>query len=95
MFPLSCACVRVHTSRETSAYKRTWSAHKCSFQKCVLHIYFIYVVPNTDESWKSVAQKKFYVRTNFEKLEGTLEMSRFSYGDAIQICDYNITNKIK
>jgi len=30
-------CVRVHahahTGRETCAHKKTWSAHKCSFQK--------------------------------------------------------------
>src|SRR6218665_2323415 len=38
MFPLSCARVRMHTSREMSTHNKTWSAHKCSFQKCVLHI---------------------------------------------------------
>jgi len=30
LFPLSCA--RVHTSRETSAHKKTWSAHKFFFK---------------------------------------------------------------
>src|SRR6218665_3359208 len=35
MFPLSCA--RAHTSCETSAHKKTWSAHNCPFLKC-LHI---------------------------------------------------------
>jgi len=40
MFPLTCACVRVHTSRETYAHKKTWSAHKHSFQKCFC-TYFI------------------------------------------------------
>jgi len=28
-----------HTGCETSAHKKTWSAHKCSLQKCVLHIF--------------------------------------------------------
>jgi len=29
-------CVCVHTGHETSAHKKTWSAHKCSFlpKKC-------------------------------------------------------------
>src|SRR6218665_3199906 len=35
MFPLSCARVLEHTGLETSAHKKTWSAHKCSFKKCV------------------------------------------------------------
>ena len=39
MFPLSCAHVRTHTSRETSAHKKTWSTHKRSLQKCFLHIF--------------------------------------------------------
>ena len=29
----------VHTSRETNAHKKTLSTHKCSFQKCFLHVY--------------------------------------------------------
>src|SRR6218665_2167971 len=39
MFPLSCACERACTGPETSAHKKTWSAHKCSLQKCGLHIF--------------------------------------------------------
>jgi len=35
-----CMCVRVHTGRETSAHKKTWSAHKWSLQNCVLHTLF-------------------------------------------------------
>ena len=31
--------MRVHSSCETSAHKTTWSVHKCSFQKCFLHIF--------------------------------------------------------
>jgi len=70
-----CACARMHErTRETSAHKKTWSAHKCSLQKCV-DTYFIHVVPNTNESWLDVAQKKFYAHTDFEKLEGTLMAS--------------------
>jgi len=30
MFPLNCAQVCAHTGRETSAHKKTWSAHKCA-----------------------------------------------------------------
>jgi len=37
MFLLSCA--RVHTGPETSAHKKTGSAHKCSLQKCVSNIF--------------------------------------------------------
>jgi len=46
MFPVSCARVHAHKSRETSAHKKTWSTHKCSFQKCFC-TYFIHVIPNT------------------------------------------------
>jgi len=47
MFPLSCARVRAHTGRETSAHKKT-CARKHSFQKCFC-TYFIHVIPNADE----------------------------------------------
>jgi len=44
MFPLSCA--RTLTGRETCEHKKTWSAHKCSLQKCFLHMnYFTHVIP--------------------------------------------------
>src|SRR6218665_190840 len=33
MFPLSCG-------REMSAHEKTWSTHKCSLQKCFLHIFY-------------------------------------------------------
>jgi len=36
----------------------------------------MHVVPNTDESWYDVAQKKFYAHTDFEKSEGTLPAGR-------------------
>ena len=42
MFPLSCARVCMHIGCETSAHKKTRSAHKshkCSLQKCVFHIH--------------------------------------------------------
>ena len=63
---LSCVRVRGHKSHETSAHKKTWSAHKCSFQWCPC-TYFIHIVPSTDESWWNVAQKKFYVHPDFGK----------------------------
>jgi len=71
MYPLSCVRVCAHTRRETSAHKKTWSAHKCSFQKCFCRC-FIHVVPNTYGSRLNVAQKKFFPHTDFEELEGTL-----------------------
>jgi len=46
MFPLNCARVRAHTKREMNARKRTWTARKCSFQKCFC-TYFIHVFQNT------------------------------------------------
>src|SRR6218665_3675770 len=46
MFPISCA--HAHTARETSAQKKTCSAHKCFSKKCFGHnYYFIYVIPNS------------------------------------------------
>ena len=50
MFPLSCAHVRAHTGRETSAHKKTWSAHRISFQKWFF-TYFMHIVAYADESW--------------------------------------------
>ena len=43
IFPLRCA--RVHTGREMSAHKKSWSAHKFSFKECFC-IHFINVVLN-------------------------------------------------
>src|SRR6218665_449853 len=48
MFPLSYVRVHAHTGHETSAHKKTWSAHKCSFQSCFCP-YFILVIQNSDE----------------------------------------------
>jgi len=48
MFPLSCAHVRAHIGRDTSAHSKTQSTHKCSFQN-VFCTYFIHVIPNADE----------------------------------------------
>src|SRR6218665_127509 len=39
MFPLSCACMCAHPGRETSAHKKTWSAHTILPLKMVFHIY--------------------------------------------------------
>src|SRR6218665_2699932 len=66
MFPFKLWGVRVHTSRETSAHKKTWSTHKRSFKKCFC-TYFIQVVPNTGG-----VQVKFNVHIDFDKFEGTL-----------------------
>src|SRR6218665_836698 len=44
MFPLRCVRVRAHTSRETSAHKKTWSTHKCLFKKCVCTSFQIQVL---------------------------------------------------
>jgi len=69
-------------SRERSAHLKTWSAHKYSFQNCFARNYFKHVVPNTDEYWYSLAQKKFSAHTDFEKLEGTLH-------DCMYVCLYS------
>jgi len=41
MFPLSCARACAHTGREMSTHKKTWSAHKFSCKKSVLHIFYM------------------------------------------------------
>jgi len=85
MLPLSCALLLACTMLETSAHKKAWSAHKCSFQNCVCS--YIHIVPNTDECWWNV--QKFCVPTDFEKLEGTLlpcwECSHIAY--AVRLCN--------
>jgi len=70
MFPLNCARFRAHTGRERSKRKKTWSAHKCSLEKCFAHI--SHVIPNSDDFKSNVGQKKFYAHTDIKKLEGTL-----------------------
>src|SRR6218665_1328302 len=45
-----CVCACAHTSHEMCTHKKTWSAHKCSFQKCFC-TYFIHGVPNTNDFW--------------------------------------------
>ena len=49
MFPLSFAFV--HTGREMSAQKKTWSTHKFSFKIFLAHNHFIglHVVSNINE----------------------------------------------
>src|SRR6218665_3279046 len=71
MFPLSCARVRAHTGRETSAHKKTRSAQKISFEKSFLHIFYAHH-PIYRRVLVNVARKKFYAHTYFIKLEGTL-----------------------
>src|SRR6218665_61783 len=44
---------------------------KCSFQKC-FYTCLIYVVPNTDESWSNVAQRKSYAHADFKKIRGNI-----------------------
>ena len=39
MFPLSRAWVHAHSGHETSAHKKTWSAHKIFLPKMFLHIF--------------------------------------------------------
>jgi len=70
MFPLSCARVRTHTGRETSAHKKTWSAQQNFPSKKYLHIFYAHH-PIYRRVLVDVAQKKFYAHTDFIKLEGT------------------------
>src|SRR6218665_1131152 len=70
MFRLSSARVCAHIGRETSAHKKTWSAHKCSFQNCVLHIFH-----TRHSKFIRVQVKcctKDVLHADFKKLEGTL-----------------------
>ena len=67
MFHLSC--VRVHTGHETGTHKKLGVHIKFSIQK-----WFLHNKRHSTLRWiqVNVAQKKFYARTNFTKLEGTL-----------------------
>ena len=65
MFPLSCA----HTGRETSTHSKTWSAHKCSFQKC-LCTYFKHDFPSSDEFRWNVAKKFVMPAHRLKKFRG-------------------------
>src|SRR6218665_3214498 len=58
-----------------SAYKKTWSAHKCSLRKCFLHI-FIHVIPSSDEtSSGKMLHKRILCHTDFKNLERTLPLT--------------------
>jgi len=65
LFPLTCARVRMHTGRDTSAQKKTWSTHKCSFQKYLC----INVITNSDEFRWNAAQKKSYAQRYTQPLK--------------------------
>src|SRR6218665_2015987 len=69
---ISCAHVRAHRGRETSAHKKL-GAHICSLQNCFC-TYFIHVIPNSDEftTGEVLHRKIFYVHTYLKNLEGTL-----------------------
>src|SRR6218665_90030 len=54
-----------------STCKKPWSTHKYSLQKC-FGIYFIHVIPNSDQFRCYVAEEKFYAHIDFKKLEGKL-----------------------
>ena len=64
-------CVRAHTGREMSAHKKTWSAQQNFPSKKFLHIFYARH-PMYRRVLVNVAQKKFYVHTDFRQLEGTL-----------------------
>src|SRR6218665_879372 len=73
MFPLSCARACTHTGHETSAHKKTWSAHKCSLQRCFAHT--SYTSFQIQMNSGKMLQKIFFMHTDFKKLEGTLPQS--------------------
>src|SRR6218665_3277520 len=87
MFHLSCALVRACIGRETSAYKKTWSVHKCSL-KNVFCTYFIHVILNSEEFRSNVAQNKYFAQTDFKELEGTLISSQSLEDLSLFICVY-------
>jgi len=70
MFPLSCARERVNTSREQSAHKKTWNAHKWSFPRCFAHI--SYTSFQTQMSHGKMLHKEILGEHRLSKLEGTL-----------------------
>src|SRR6218665_4004157 len=70
MFPLSCARVHAHTGSETSAHKKTWSAHKCSLKKVFAHI--LYTQFQIQTSSGKMLPKKLYAHTDLKKLQGAL-----------------------
>jgi len=61
MFPLSCARVRAHTGHETSASKKTWSAHKCFLKNGFANISYtsLHIQINSDE----MLHKRNFMRT--------------------------------
>jgi len=71
MLPLSCAHERVHTGHETSAHKKTLSAHRCSFQKCFC-TYFIHVVQIQLRHGKMLRNRNFMC-TQTLKITGKID----------------------
>jgi len=63
--------VCVHTSCETSAHKKTWSDINVHSKNLFAQISYTSFQIQTS-SGRMFAQKKFYVHTDFEKLDGTL-----------------------
>ena len=74
MFPLGCACA--HTGREMSAHKKTWSAHKFSFKKISLHIFYTWRSKNRRALVKCCTRKILCTQTDFKKLKGALMFTR-------------------
>jgi len=75
MFNLSCAHVRVYapSSHETSAHEKTWSAHKCFFQKSSSHIIISYTSFQIQISSGKMLHKRNFLRTQtLKKSDGTL-----------------------
>jgi len=66
--------MHVHANREMSAQTKSWSAHKCFFQK-YFRTYFIHVVPNTERVLVKRCTKETLCANRLEKLEGTLFVS--------------------
>src|SRR6218665_928403 len=66
-FPLRCARLRAHIGHETSAHKKTWSAHKCSFQNVSAHISCTSF--KIQKSSGTMLHIRYFMRTDFEKLE--------------------------
>ena len=67
--------VRMHTGRETSAQKKLGSHKNVLLKLFFAHVFHI-CVPNTNESWLNVAQKKLLVHTGWKKLEGTASLTQ-------------------
>src|SRR6218665_2053486 len=83
MVPLNCACVRGHTGHETSAHKKTCSAHKMFLPKMILHIFL-----TLHYTYRLIlvrcCTKEILCAQRLEKLEGTLVVTpRFWTGGSL------------